>query len=256
MSLIKAENLIVAIAAVPILRGPSLTGAKGELIGLIGPNGAGKSTLLKALVGIQPYEGIVSVCGENVAQLKPDERARHIVYLPQDPVIRWPVTGRRLVQLGRLPHLDPWRGPEAVDEQAIHQAMADTDTLDFADREVMSLSGGERARILLARAFATGAEVILADEPVAALDPYHQLHTMELLQDKARSGCCVIVVLQDLVLAGRFCDRLILMKQGAVVADGPPENVLTESHLKSVYNVAAIPVSREDDQAVLPWKRV
>ncbi len=256
MSLILAENILLAIDGRVIVKNISMAGAESELIGLIGPNGAGKSTLLKAFAGISSYTGRISICGEDAARQSQKWLSQKISYLPQDPVIRWPVTGRKLVELGRLPYLDPWRRRAAGDLQAIDRAMALTDTVQFADREIMSLSGGERARVLLARAFATGAPIILADEPVAALDPYHQLHTMELLQEKSRAGCCVIVVLQDLTLAARFCDRLVLLSEAGIIADDKPLAVLTDSHLESAYQISAITVSEEDEKAILPWRRL
>jgi len=151
--------------------------------------------------------------------------------------VQWPLKVQRVVELGRLPHLPWWRSGNNDDTHVIEEAMQNAEVAHLSQRVVTSLSGGERTRVLLARVFATQSTIILADEPVASLDPYHQLHVMELLQQHARNGGAVIVVLHDLTLAARFCDRLLLLHQGKVAASGAVNEVLKPAVLATVYGV-------------------
>jgi iron complex transport system ATP-binding protein len=162
----------------------------------------------------------------------------------------------RLVALGRLPHQGPWQAMSDSDRVAIGRAMAATDVGHLAGRVITHLSGGERLRVHLARALATEPEVLLADEPVAALDPYHQLQAMELLRDTAHRGGAVLVVLHDLSLALRYCDRLVLLDGGRMVASGPPAEVLDDTRLAEVYQVTALRGRHEDVPYLLPWRRL
>ena len=193
----------------------------GGLIGLIGPNGAGKSTLVRAIAGLLPSEGAILIDDAPVASLAPRERAQRIAYLPQGQAVHWPLTVERLVGLGRLPHLAPFARPSPIDEAAIENALTRTDLIGLRARSIDELSGGERARVLLARALAVEAPLLLADEPLAALDPAHQIEVMALLRAESTNGTTVIAVLHDLTLAARWCDRLLLVDQGLLVADGP-----------------------------------
>jgi iron complex transport system ATP-binding protein len=211
----------------------------GGVIGLIGPNGAGKSTLVRAIAGLIPAEGAILIDGNAVTDLPLRDRARRIAYLPQGQSVHWPLTIERLVALGRLPHLAPFARPAAADAAVIQQALARTDLIDLRDRPFDQLSGGERARVLLARALAVEAPLLLADEPLAALDPAHQIEVMALLRAEAARGVTVIAVLHDLTIAARWCDRLLLIDQGALVADGAPRDVLTADRIASVYGVSA-----------------
>ena len=237
---IATRGLSVALGGRRVLDGVDLTLAPGELIGVIGPNGAGKSTLARALLGlVAPSAGTVEIDGEDVANLAPAAIARQVAYLPQGSSLHWPLCVERLVGLGRLPHLGPFSRIGALDREAISQAMRETDTLNLADRVATELSGGERARVMLARALATGAPALIADEPLASLDPRHQLDIMALLAARARAGALVMVVLHDLSIAARFCQRLVLVDHGRITADGPPSAVLTDELLASVYGIAA-----------------
>ena len=174
--------------------------------------------------------------------------------------MHWPLTVARLVALGRLPHLEPFRAPGVEELAVLRRVMQETDTAVFAARRVGDLSAGERARVLLARALAVEAPFLLADEPVAALDPYHQLHVMELLQARAGAGTGVLVVLHDLTLAARFCDRLILLDEGRIAASGTPKEVLNPDRLKSVYHVEPLDIAGnpaiQNLPLVLPWRRL
>lgn len=237
---IVCERLSVALGGAPVLSGIDLHLEAGALIGLIGPNGAGKSTLARALLNLVPVStGRVLVNGEDIARLRTPELARHIAYLPQGQELHWPLSVERLVGLGRLPHLAPFSRIGAADEAAIEAAMRETGTLALRHRVATELSGGERARVMLARALATGTPALIADEPLASLDPGHQIEVMELLAARARAGALVIVVLHDLSAAARFCDRLLLLDKGQLVGDGSAAEVLTDAALAEVYGIAA-----------------
>ncbi|MBX3503801.1 MAG: ABC transporter ATP-binding protein [Alphaproteobacteria bacterium] len=234
-----------------ILQGIELTLEPGRLCVVIGPNGAGKSTLLRMLAGIErPDSGAVSLTGTMLESMAPRERARRIAHLPQATAAHWPLSGRDMVALGRLPHGAGLETPRAADAAAITKAMARTDTASFADRRIDMLSSGERARLALARILATEAEVLLADEPVASLDPAQQLAAMDALREEAGRGAIVVVVLHDLALVSRYADRVVVLANGRVVGDGPPGSALAPDTLERVYGarfeMASIPVAISD----------
>lgn len=233
------QDLRADLAGQPILHGVSAAMQGGELVGIIGPNGAGKSTLLRALLGLIPYQGQVHLNGQDIRSFNAKDRAKQIAYLPQGQTVHWPLLVERLVGLGRLPHLGPLSRIAAADRDAIEQAMQRTHVTHLKDRDATSLSGGERARVMLARALAVEAEALLADEPLANLDPAHQLDVMELLRAEAQNGALVITVLHDLPLAARYCDRLILLHHGRIAADGAPQQILTPDLLRAVYELEA-----------------
>ncbi len=240
MNLIAADGICVRFGAHRALDDVSFEASAGELVGLIGPNGAGKTTLLRVLAGlIAPASGNVTLTGQPFGRMDRRERARLLAYLPQGAPVHWPLNVGRLVALGRLPHLDPWRKLEPKDDSAIALAMEAAEVSDFADRPVTTLSSGERMRAMIARALAVEPLVLLADEPVTSLDPYHQLKVMELLQARVREGVTVAVVLHDLTLAGRFCDRLVLLDQGRIVTQGAPAHVLSPDFLSEIYGIEA-----------------
>lgn len=229
----------VALGRRQVVRGVSATFHPGALTGIIGPNGAGKSTLARAMLGLIPYSGRIALDGDEVAAMPRAALARRLSYLPQGQTLHWPLSVERLVGLGRLPHLGPMSRIAASDAEAIERALARADVLDLRERIATELSGGERARVLLARALAVEAPALVADEPLASLDPGHQIDVMELLKAEARSGATVIAVLHDLTMAARYCDRLVLMQCGALAADGAPADVLTPANLKTVYGIDA-----------------
>lgn len=257
MTVLAAHDIRVAFGGHTALDGVSLAAAPGETVGLIGPNAAGKTTLLRVLAGLlAPSAGHCSLDGRDDRQLPRGERARAIAYLEQGASCHWPLSVERMVSLGRLPHLAPWQRPGEADRRAVEAALERTGVGALAYRPVTELSGGERARCMLARIIATGASVLLADEPVAQLDPYHQIAVMELLQGHAADGGSVVVVLHDLALAARFCDRLILLDHGVVAAEGAPEAVLTPALLQQVYGISVEVGRRGDELYVIPWRRV
>lgn len=240
MVTLSVTGLHVTLGRRAVLHGIDAELRGGQLIGIIGPNGAGKSTLARAILHlVEPAGGTILLDGADVTKMARDAIARRIAYLPQGQTLHWPLTVERLVGLGRLPHLAPFSRLSAADTEAIARAMMRADVTALATRNALELSGGERARVLLARALAVEADVLIADEPLAALDPGHQLQVMELLAAQAHAGALVIAVLHDLTMAARYCDRLLLIDQGRLVADGDADAVLTEALLERVYGVRA-----------------
>lgn len=234
------DTLSVELGGRAVVRGVSARLDAGQLVGVIGPNGAGKSTLMRAALGlVQPSAGAARIDGQDVRTLSARTIARRLAYLPQGQTLHWPLTVERLVALGRLPHLGPMSRISEADEAAIEAALRRADILDLRHRVATELSGGERARAMLARALAVGAAGIIADEPLAALDPGHQIDVMEMLRREAREGALTVAILHDLTMAARYCDRLLLLDKGALVADGAPLDVLTEVRLKTVYGITA-----------------
>jgi iron complex transport system ATP-binding protein len=239
-----------------VLHGIDAAVASGTLVGIVGPNGAGKSTLARVIMGlIRPNAGTVLLGDMPVLELNRAALARRIAYLPQGQTVHWPLTVERLVSLGRLPHLAPFSRIGANDQCAIERALERAEVTGLRDRPVTELSGGERARALIARALAVEASVLIADEPLAALDPGHQLQLMEMLKAEAAAEKLVIAVLHDLAMAARFCDRLILLHEGRVIADGEPSVVLTPDNLRNCYDIRAWIGTIEGQDVVLPLSR-
>lgn len=236
--MLQARDVVVEKVGRRIVDDVSLSVGAGELVGLIGPNGAGKSTLLDILAGLSvPSRGEVLIDDRLIQRLSSSDRSRRIAWLEQSGPINWPLPVERLVALGRRPHLGRWQQMQANDVQAIDAALEKTGCLHLRDQDATTLSGGERARVLLARALASDPTILLADEPVASLDIGYQLQTMSLLRDFADSDRACLVILHDLSLASRFCDRLYLMNKGKLIASGPPDVVLSDQNLQSVYSV-------------------
>ncbi|SNS85621.1 iron complex transport system ATP-binding protein [Sphingomonas laterariae] len=253
MVTIATQGLSVALGRRPVLHDVDTRLEPGALIGVIGPNGAGKSTLVRALLGLVPAtSGGVAIDGVPVAAIRRADLARRIAYLPQGQTLHWPLTVERLVALGRLPHLAPFSRIGAADLAAIDRAIAQADIGHLRGRVATELSGGERARVLLARALAVEADALIADEPLAALDPGHQLEVMALLRVQAEAGALVVAVLHDLTLAARHCDRLLLLHEGRLVADGPPDTVLTAERMAEIYGVRAWIGRLEGRRLVVP----
>ena len=235
-----AENLRLALGGKTVLDGVSLALTAGEVVAVVGPNGAGKSTLLSCMAGLlRPDQGHVTLDGRDVAALPPRDRARRIGVLPQTPEIAWGVDVETLVGLGRLPHQAVLGGEGEADRAAVAQAMAETGVAAFARRIALTLSGGERARVLMARVLAGRPDWLLADEPLAGLDPGHQFDACDLLRRMAGEGRGVMITLHDLTLAARVADRVVVLCEGRIVGDGPAEAVLTAPLLASVYGVEA-----------------
>jgi iron complex transport system ATP-binding protein len=236
-----------------VLDGIDVDIAGGRITGLVGPNGAGKSTLLRLLAGIDtPDAGDVTLDGVPLRSLSPMARARRVSHLPQAAQPQWPLSGRDVVSLGRLPHGAGFDRLSDADRAAVERAMIRTGTTAFAARRIDQLSAGERARLLLARALATEAGVLLVDEPTAALDPGYQLEAMTALRAEADRGVAVAVALHDLALAARFCDRLVLLAGGRALRAGTPAEVLQAGTLRTAYGVAFAFVDLDQHRLPVP----
>lgn len=244
------ENVSVALGGRCVLDAVDATIRPGRLTAILGPNGAGKSTLVKAAAGLVRRQGRVLGDGDEVGALEPRERARRIGYLPQDAAVHWNMAAREVVALGRLPHRDRHAASSPEDAEAIERAMGATDTCDLAARRIGELSGGERARVLLARVLAGEPRWLLADEPLASLDPAHQIDLIERLRGRAAEGCGVVVVLHDLAQAARAADEVLLLHGGRLAAFGPPDEVLTAERIATVFGVRVAVV--EADGRSLP----
>lgn len=252
--LIEAKDIAITLGGKPILRGIDLTLRAGEIVGLIGANGAGKTTLLRILANLLPHAGAVLYDHEPAGSIGRKALARRIAFLSQGGAVHWQMRAEAVVALGRLPHRRPFADMSEADHAAVDRAMAATDTMGFRDRTLDSLSGGERMRVLLARALAVEAEMLLADEPLAGLDPRHQLEAMALLRRTALAGTGVVVVLHDLTLAGRFCDQVVLLHDGRILANGVPDHVLGDDHLGLAFGIDVTRGSRDGESFVVPWQ--
>lgn len=235
MTLLRLEGLTVRRGECPVVDGVSLAVAEGECVGLIGPNGAGKTTLMRAALGLVAHVGLSSL-----SALAPMARAKAAAFLPQGREVAWPVSVVDLVRLA------------ARDGAAVDRALDRMGLQGYRARNVLALSGGELARVLLARALAQDTPLLLADEPVAGLDPAAQLRALQVLRDLAGEGRGVVVSIHDLGLAARFCTRLVLMHRGRVVANGPPAAVLTPGTLAQVFGIRAHLAEVEGRPVVLP----
>ncbi len=237
MSLLSVENLSATLGGKPVLNDLSFDIGPGEFVGLIGPNGAGKSTLLRTILGFTPHQGAVRIAGQNAAAMGARKQARHVAYLPQERDIAWPVPVEMIVSLGRHAHRPAFAAAGRADREIVEAAMRRMEVDAFRDRPATELSGGEKARVLIARALAQDAPLLLADEPAAGLDPAHQIALMKTFSTLAGEGHAIMASLHDLSLAARWCSRLILLDKGMIVADGTPRVVLTADRLASVYAV-------------------
>jgi iron complex transport system ATP-binding protein len=242
-------NLRVRRGQCPVVDGVTLTVSAGEFVGLIGPNGAGKTTLLRAALGLLRHEG-----DSSLVALAPGPRARAVAFLPQGREIAWPVSVADLVALGRGPHLAG--GLMAQDRAAVDRALERMGLSDFRDRTATALSGGEQARVLIARALAQETPLLLADEPVAGLDPQAQLRCMQVFAGLASERRAVVAAIHDLGLAARYCTRLVLMDRGRVVADGPPRAVLSPDNLAKVFHVTGLYTETPDGPLFQPTSLV
>ncbi|MEM7329174.1 MAG: ABC transporter ATP-binding protein [Pseudomonadota bacterium] len=240
MTELVAEHLTVTAKDTVLVADASLRLARGELVILLGPNGAGKTSLLRACLGLtRPSSGHATLAGEDTVRLNPMQRARSMAYLPQIRQLAWPNIVRDVVALGRFSHgaaLGRLRGEDAA---IVDRAIQDCDLAHLANRQADTLSGGELVRMHCARVFATQAPLLIADEPIAALDPRHQFRILDLISGFVKNGGGALVVLHDIGLAARYASRLIWMQNGRIVADGPPAETLTQERIETVYDVSA-----------------
>ncbi len=239
-----ARDLAVSLGKHRVLAGVSAHFRPGRVTAILGPNGSGKTTLVKTLAGLLDMDAGSVHLGERIlARIDPRERARLIGYLPQDGAVHWNLSVAELVALGRLPHRAPFAAPSPEDAMAIDRALTLTDTEALADRGTDELSGGERARVLLARVLAGTPRWLLADEPLASLDPVHQLDMLTQLRALAGAGMGVVIVLHDLVQAARAADEVLLLSEGRTVAFGPAAEALAPDPLRSAFGVEVMQVA-------------
>jgi iron complex transport system ATP-binding protein len=227
-----------SFAGCPVLAAVSLRASPGEWVGILGPNGAGKSTLLRVLAGlIVPSSGTVRLADLDPARANPRQVARLRAFLPQQSETVFPFTALELALLGRHPHGGRFSLESAADFEKARAALAEVDCLPFANRTLDTLSGGERQRVCLARALSQEAPVLLLDEPTTALDLFHRSRILSVLERRRREGSTIVMSTHDLHLAGRRCDRLLLLSEGKTVVEGTPHEVLTREHVEAAFRV-------------------
>jgi iron complex transport system ATP-binding protein len=241
MTVLSLSNIHVSMSAGPVLNDVSLALRCGELVSILGPNGAGKTTLLRAALGlVRPDAGSVVLGGQDPARLAAVERAKRAAYLPQRRPLAWAMSVRDVVALGRFAYGASATRLGAVDAAAVESALVSCGLDALAERPTDTLSGGELSRVHVARAMAAGAPLLLADEPIAALDPRHQFQVMSLLRAYVDAGNAALVVLHDVALAARFSDRLAWIRDGRIVAQGTPSDTLTAERFAQVYGIHAL----------------
>ena len=257
VALVTAQGVSVKLSGRAVLKDISLSLSPGHLVALVGPNGAGKTTLLRALAGLVPSDGAIEVGGDALSSLRLSERARRFAYLPQGHIVHWPLPARDIVALGRYPHgaTDPARLTPS-DAEAVLRAMRTADVMEFSERRVTELSGGERSRVALARVLAVEAPVILADEPTASLDPRHQFDVMRSLRAAADKGALVIVVTHDLGLAARVSDTVLVLSDGRLVSQGAPAEALSEQVMANVFRISAFRAEYRRESVIVPWAEI
>ena len=255
MTAIELRGVTVELGGRPIVDAVNAVVEEGEWLALIGPNGAGKTTLLRAIARLLPYRGEIALGGRSSSDLARSELARLVAVVPQEPSTPPWMTVAEYVLLGRTPHLGPLAKEGARDRDAAARALARLDLLPFLERRLGTLSGGEKQRVVVARALAQEASIVLLDEPTAALDIGHQQQALELLDAlRDRQGLTLVAAMHDLTLAAQYADRVLLLSRGRIVADGTPGEVLTEDALSEHYGATVRVVTVDDRLAVLPTR--
>jgi cobalamin transport system ATP-binding protein len=246
-------GVTVELGGRPVVDAVDAAVERGEWLALIGPNGAGKTTLLRAIARLVPFRGQISLAGRLAPELTRSELARLVAVVPQEPSTPPWMTVAEYVLLGRFPHLGPLAKEGARDRDAAARALARLDLLSFVDRRLGTLSGGEKQRVVVARALAQEASIVLLDEPTAALDIGHQQQALDLLDVlRQESGLTLVAAMHDLTLAAQYADRMLLLDNGRVVADGSPVDVLTEATIAEHYGAAIDVVDVGGRIAVIP----
>ncbi|MFB6081317.1 MAG: heme ABC transporter ATP-binding protein [Halanaeroarchaeum sp.] len=238
------DGVSVDLGSVPVLEDVSMTVGEGEFVGLIGPNGAGKTTLLRTISAVlRPTSGRVLVDGVDVQRISSRAVSRRVAVVPQDTHLAFDFSVRDVVAMGRTPYRSRVSFGERPDRSVVEDAMARATVADLADRSIDEVSGGERQRVLLARALAQETPVLLLDEPTANLDIHHQIRTLEIVRSLVDEGRTVVSAIHDLNLAAHYCDELVLLGDGRILAQGSPADVLTEEHLETAFGTQAVVTS-------------
>ncbi len=244
--ILQLRDVHFAYDGAPVLRGVKLTVARGAFLALVGPNGSGKTTLLRVASGLlRPDRGECLLAGRPTHACRRRELARLVAVVPQESHVSFPFTALQVVLMGRAPYLGPLNFESAEDVVLAEQALRMTDAQDFADRLLWELSGGEKQRVIIARALAQKPSLLLLDEPTSFLDLRHQLDILRIVRRLNREqGVTVVIVAHDLNLAAMLAERVVLLDQGQVFADGPPDEVLSEANVEEVFGAR---VRRERD---------
>jgi iron complex transport system ATP-binding protein len=245
---LEVEKLCFSYRNRSVLRDVSLSLGPGEFLGFLGPNGSGKSTFLKNLLGfLKPSGGRIIFAG-SVTSLSNAERARRISFVPQSSGLHASLSVREVILMGRLPHLaDHWAGYSGQDRRMVEEVLEALDMEDMADRNVLSLSGGEMQKVIIGRCLVQEGDILLLDEATSGLDLNHTIEIMELVRKKANQEAKIIVaVLHDLNLAAQYCDRIVLLKDGKIRYQGIPAEILTESIIEEIYGIRAAVKTGED----------
>ena len=235
---ISAQGLVFGIEAQTLLDSVNLRADRGQLVGIIGPNGAGKSTFLRAISGILRYQaGAVYMEGRDLSSISTKDIAAGLALVPQIAPYTQGFTSLELVLMGRYPHLGRFQIEGKADDRIAKDAMRLTETEQFADRTLDTLSGGERQRVFVSRALAQQPRILLLDEPISNLDVLHQLKVLDLVRGLVDDGLTAVAAIHDLQMAARYCDRLVLLQNGRVLAEGPPDAVLSPEIIESAFGV-------------------
>ncbi|MGH2928848.1 MAG: ABC transporter ATP-binding protein [Solirubrobacteraceae bacterium] len=250
-------EVTVTLDRTPVVEAVSCAVGGGGWLALIGPNGAGKSTLIRAMAGLVPYEGSITIDRVDAKTMKGKERARALAYVPQEPLLPPDLTVEDYVMLGRTPHLGYLATPGRRDKERVRSAMARLDVTRFATRRLARLSGGERQRAVLARALAGDPRALLLDEPTSMLDVGHEQQVLDLVDElRSDAGLTVVSTLHDLTVAGQYADTLVMLNGGRVVAAGAPRAVLTAPLIESVYAARVHVITGSDGLPVVAPMRV
>jgi len=252
--MIELRDLTVRFGGHEAVRHASFAAEAGDWVVLIGPNGAGKTSVLRAMCGLLPFDGEILVDGRDVRSLSRRELARIVAFVPQTPETPHELTVAEYVLLGRTPHIGYFAAEGSADRRAAASALERLELSPFAERPLGSLSGGELQRVVLARALAQEAPILLLDEPTTALDLGRQQQALELIDSLRTDGLTVVSTMHDLTLAGQYAARLLLLDRGVVVAEGTPEEVLSVANLSAHYDARVRVVQDEDGIFVLPLR--